>query len=512
MKKKLLALLLTLCMAAGVVACGAKEQSETTPAQTETAETEQEVAKEEPKGEPKELLLIMYGEMTERREKFFGNEFHDKVLEELNLDVTVEFLPWGALTGDVTNRLIAGEKFMFMYGLSGNDLAQRGLVSEISEEDIATYLPNHTKMRGDNGYEFAKYDGKIYAVPMGNKPYSANNKGVSVRNDILNEVGWDYSDITSFEKLEEAAADVLEANPDIRILVKPGHLALGLDSALSDDVTYTDINNIVMTYLTDDDDKVYSYLESDEFKDWVKIAEDWRAKGFILDDHISDPSAGPNDWSQGNCLIYSGVVGNMVEPGVKKSMGEGADIEVCVLGDLEKYPRFIAQDYDWAMGVSAAAQEDVPDYLKLIDWIYASQENYEFCIYGVEGTDWERAEDGSINALISEKMFDDWFLQAFCYHTYDASIDDTTIEIYEHWDDNATKSKMAGFVFDATPVAAEKAQLDAIWTEYWYPMYQGFLSFDENYESVLKKAKDAGLDKVVAEYQKQYSEFYANNK
>ena len=42
-----------------------------------------------------ELRLIFYGDMTARRDEFFKNEFHDAVLEDLNIDLTVEFLPLG---------------------------------------------------------------------------------------------------------------------------------------------------------------------------------------------------------------------------------------------------------------------------------------------------------------------------------------------------------------------------------------------------------------------------------
>ena len=43
-------------------------------------------------------------------------------------------------------------------------------------------------------------------------------------------------------------------------------------------------------------------------------------------------------------------------------------------------------------------------------------------------------------------------------------------------------------------------------------MSLGFLSYDENIDSVIAELKAAGLDTYIAEYQKQFSEFYAQNK
>lgn len=51
---------------------------------TTAAQTEKEVV---------DLRFVFYGDMTTRREEFFKNEFHDKVLEDLGINMTVETLP-----------------------------------------------------------------------------------------------------------------------------------------------------------------------------------------------------------------------------------------------------------------------------------------------------------------------------------------------------------------------------------------------------------------------------------
>ncbi len=515
MRKKLLALGLSVAMILGMTACGSEDAAkepevskETSTVEVSQEESKAEESKAEVKEDPKELRLIMYGEMSPRREEFFEGVFHDKVLEDLNIDLEVEYLAWGALTGDVNNRLIAGEKFAYMHIPSETDQAQRGLCAEITQEDIDTYLPHHAEMRGDKGYECATVDGKIVAVPFGNKSYSANNKGITVHNNILNEVGWDYKDITTYEQLMDAFAAVHEKYPDMRIVHQPDQIIRGLDDTLYGKTTSGTYTYHVM-FEEDNDDKVYSWYESEEFKTICDMAADWVELGYTKNDHLSDPSAARNDWNIGNCLTYAGVPGNMVEPGVKASMPEGTDLQIVTIGDLEHH---YILDYDWGVSVSVAAKDDVPDYLRLFDWIYASQENYEFCIYGVEGTDWERNADGTITKLTSECMFEDWFLQAFCYHTYAPSISEETIARYESWDDGAKKSKVSGFAFDSSKVAAEKAAMDAIVTEYIHPIRLGYKSYDENFPEALELLKAAGLDAYMAEYQRQYSEWYAANR
>ncbi len=516
MKTKLLAILLCAAMILGIAACGSEttvtsesKKPSTEESKTEVKEESKEEVKAEVKEDPSELTLIMYGEMGTRREEFFKNEFHEAVLEELNIDLTVEFLTWGALTKDVQNRLMAGEKFAYMHIPSSTDQAQRGLCAEITQADIDTYLPNHAKMRGSKGFDCVKVNDKIVAVPIGNKPTSGSNKTITVRNDILKEVGWDYSQITDYATLLEACADVHEKYPDLRILA--GGLLAALDSEITGHPTFG-INtgqSFTMTYLDEDNSNVYSYYESDAFKKACDIMHEWVELGYQYEDILSDPTAARNDWTIGNALLYNGVPGNMIETGVKANMPETADLRLIRLDD---YANYFVLDFDWAISVSAAAQEDVPDYLRLIDWIYASQDNYEFCIYGVEGTDWERNADGTINKLTNEMMFDDWFLQASCYHIFDPSISQEAIEEYSSYDEGAQKSKMSGFVFDVNPVSVEKAALAAVYSEYLTPIFEGVKSYDEHFEEALAKLKEAGLDKYVAEYQKQYAAWYDANR
>lgn len=108
MRKRLLALAMGLVMTASVLAgCGAKEAGETAPAANAENSAAEQGAAESSVSEGTQaggtvsdqdlvdLRLIFYGDMSSRREEFFKNEFHDAVLEDLNIDLTVEFFAMG---------------------------------------------------------------------------------------------------------------------------------------------------------------------------------------------------------------------------------------------------------------------------------------------------------------------------------------------------------------------------------------------------------------------------------
>lgn len=52
--------------------------------------------------------------------------------------------------------------------------------------------------------------------------------------------------------------------------------------------------------------------------------------------------------------------------------------------------------------------------------------------------------------------------------------------------------------------------LTSVYDEKLKPMLWGFLDYEENIDSVLAELKAAGIDNYVAEYQRQFSEFYAH--
>jgi putative aldouronate transport system substrate-binding protein len=74
---------------------------------------------------------------------------------------------------------------------------------------------------------------------------------------------------------------------------------------------------------------------------------------------------------------------------------------------------------------------------------------------------------------------------------------------------------MAGpFVFDPTPVSAELTALSTVDTQFGQPLELGLVDIDDpdaGLNAWMQAQKDAGLDKVMAELQKQLDAFVAAN-
>jgi putative aldouronate transport system substrate-binding protein len=73
---------------------------------------------------------------------------------------------------------------------------------------------------------------------------------------------------------------------------------------------------------------------------------------------------------------------------------------------------------------------------------------------------------------------------------------------------------MGPFVFDPTPVQAEVAAMTTVNKQYGEPLQAGLIDPDDPTRGIqawIKAQKDAGIDKIIAEEQKQLNAFIADN-
>ena len=124
-----------------------------------------------------------------------------------------------------------------------------------------------------------------------------------------------------------------------------------------------------------------------------------------------------------------------------------------------------------------------------MNWIYKSKENYDF--------------------HLKDNMFYEWMFRNVNYMAFPDWYGKDSADMVSNWDKEAKYSKIYGFAFDESGVAAEVAQVNTVITQYVDPLRYGLINYDENIEMVLKELKKAGLDKIMEEVQKQFSAWKA---
>lgn len=518
MGKKLLMTLLSMSLALGALTgCGDSDVKESEAGNSQAVSKESKPKEEKKDEKPVSLRLIIYGSAGERNTEFWENEFHEKVLEDLNIDMDIDYLPWGS-DEQVSTMLASGEKFAVYSRLEDVYVAEnvtRGLYATIDEELFTEYAPAYLEARMGFGFETSKYGGDIFIIPMGAAPRSGQQDNLNVRNDILNKVGLDYTDIKTYDDLVDAALTVKEEYPDMYTLYSQHCLAAAMESLLCDGAVYQhhvteDLIPLVATNLAEpDSDKVFSWFESQDFIKITKMLEEWYKLGLTDPDILIDSSAYENAWQSGNMLYGYGAIDRIYKhTGLNNYFAGDEDIQYI---SLDNGPTVLIQNYDWGWSVSSADQENVEHYVRFFNWMYESKENYLFCLYGVEGKDFTINDAGVVEKITSDSFFAPWMHSTLAYEPISTEVyDKAEVEEYLAIDHSAIVSKKAGFIFDTSAVEVEAAALNTILTEKVKPIAFGFGDVEKDFPPILEELKAAGLDKYVAEYQRQFSEFMAN--
>jgi putative aldouronate transport system substrate-binding protein len=147
--------------------------------------------------------------------------------------------------------------------------------------------------------------------------------------------------------------------------------------------------------------------------------------------------------------------------------------------------------------------------LKFLDWL-SIKDNHDLLEYGVEGTDWKAVGDDQYEQT-GRYVFPGYTM------SWRVALERTPsnmIESERHWFgwsqkfDSFELSPLAGFVVDPEPIKSELAQISGSLDRYLKPLQAGTVDTDKGIESVKKGFSSAGLDKVMAEVEKQLTAYF----
>ena len=88
------------------------------------------------------------------------------------MDVTVQYLPWSEYAGGKTELMLSsGEKFVTYTDTAFlSKCVSKGYYADITEAAEAYAQDLRKNCGGDEMFDIWKVDGKLYALPFGNKP------------------------------------------------------------------------------------------------------------------------------------------------------------------------------------------------------------------------------------------------------------------------------------------------------------------------------------------------------
>lgn len=447
------------------------------------------------------IKVVLFGEESPRMAELMENEFQQIFIDEINTKVELMYIPWteNKVGGKVDLMIASGQEFdaaIVDPTWAANSVA-KGYLQDLSGV-IDKYMPDWKQNMDVTALEAYRYDGKVYGIPIGNKPTGGVFSTVCVRQDIMDKIGMEnlktLEDLTAYaEKAKES--DMLYATYD---LASTEYIIRGASGR-----NLTPLDKTNMLWVDQDSKKIIDFASSEEFEKAVRLYNDWYKKDLIPKDMLTNTVTLP--FQAGMISVFRGTCGTTVienEPSLKAILPDAYTKEYYLNPDKPIYKKTY-ESTAFQVPVTSKKADRVAMFVNLL------QKNTELAdtfIYGIEGVDYERV-NGKIHRLISDELFYQWMIFNVNISTFDESFPDDFIEPYKKWDDNAIKSCSFGFTPDYTPVKTEKAQIDSIWEELAKPMLAGVKDYDGNIDELKKQLEAAGWDTYAAEIQRQFDEF-----
>lgn len=430
------------------------------------------------------------------------------VQEKINATVDFKGLNWEDWTNKMQVLMASGDPYDVTFTASWMPPNYYQAVAQGAflplDDLLQKYAPKTYAEAPVKFWDATRIGGKIYGVL--DYQIAARNLAATFVNDYLTETGFDPKsvnmDLTSFEPF---LAAMKEKHPDVvpfQIMdygdynVATGNEDLAGGGIPGD----TNINDPSM--------KVFNQYESDTFKNFIKLMKKWNDEGYTHGaDMISVQDLNP--LTKAKKIAVS--LGGTWKPGLDQENSSRFGYPTTSVG-LQPKP-FVTTAVIVAGLQAISVKSQNPDRaMMFIELMNSDVPLYNTICYGVEGRDFVKNSDGTIEAGKDQQYNPgtDWAFgcqfNAYILKGKPADVWEQTKQMNEQ----SLTSPMLGFNFDPTPVKDQIAQMNTIVTQYLPGFTLGVLDTDKDYATFMDKLKKAGCDEVITEMQKQVDAWKAS--
>lgn len=432
------------------------------------------------------------------------------VQEEINkiakekINVTVKLMPISAgawqqqsqllLTGSEKVDLILSSSF---YGYNTN--AVKGQYLALND-----LLKSHGKgileQVPDYILEGNKVGGKIYGIPSMRE--HASYSGFIMRKDIVDKHNIDLSQVKTAADLEKVFEVVKEKEPTLTPIVNT-------TNGIVTDILWDkyDVLGESLGVLEMDGDRVINMFEDPAYVETAELTREWYEKGYVIKDSATSTEAAVNLVKAGKGFGYF----NHMKPGfeVQESQIAGHEMVAVKLSDPVT---ITAASTGFNLSISRNTQ-NAEKTMEFLNLLYTDKDVMNLLANGIEGKHYV-VKDGVIakpeGVTESKYVFNQWMLgNNYLTYPWEGNSPDFWEEMKAH-NKSAKLSPAFGFTFNPDPVKTEIAAASNVINEFKKGIESGTLEPEKILPDFNKKLKDAGLDKIMAEKQKQFDEWKKN--
>lgn len=521
--KKIASSLIAVLMLSGVLSACSSNNNATSnePANTGGTETSSNVGGVDTSKEAK-LVYYLWGSEGVANKDIIA-EINKKLKADLNATIEIKYIDWPDTATKYPLLFASGEKFDLSHASPGAPVSYFTLASEGALVDITemldTVAPALKAEIPESVWENTKYKGKIYGVPSLYSEYTPT--GYAYRSDLLKKYGMDK--IGSIDDMVEYMDNVVanESFPPIngkaedaqnmyRMLVDTTDMWLNAPG-----ISSVELN--LVTKSPEDYKTVFHPAYTQEFEDWAVKMREWADKGYWAKDVLSATLGGKDNFRAANSAGYLTHAQDWIgQYGADMKAQPESDPYFFTFAEAnKKIKRKMGVDNSTVISTNSANPERS---LMVIEKFMTDESYYNLLQYGIEGKQYE-IEDGVIKkpSGFNEKSdaggFSAWSLRNDKFVIPTDTENPIRNSLYAEWDKVAIDDPYNGFSFDPSNVTTEIAAISNVNSQLGIQLMLGKTSKDPkeavaDYRDQLKKA---GVDKVIAEVEKQLAEFVPVN-
>jgi putative aldouronate transport system substrate-binding protein len=510
-KKASLLVVLMLVLALVVSACGNNNNAANTKDEPAAAPAATNDKKDEPAAAPAASdlkpykLTYVYEGPPQADEKLVEEALNKILTEKINATIDIAPIDWGAWDDKMNLMIASREPVDVLFTAQWNGHAKnvaKGAYLELG--DLIQKFGQGILEEQDPAFlEGSKINGKNYAIPT-SKELAATG-GIVYRSDIAEELGLDMDSVKTPEDLGPIFAILREKKPDIIPLYTTANLFNAHYFAQYDMLGDDSIPGNIMK--NEKSTTVVLAEESDTYKRFLKVARDFYLKGYINKDAATTQLATADALKAGTAFATV----ESLKPGKAAELGNATGLQGKLKQIIMTDKTVSTAEPAGSMLAISSTSADPERAMMFINLLHTDKEVNNLVAFGIEGVHYTRNGD-IISATDKTPNYAhgvQWQIgNQFLNYIWDTE-DPNKWANFAEFNKDAIKSPGLGFVFDAEGVKTEVGALANVIKQYQKALETGSVDPDKMLPEFVAALKAAGVDKVIAEKQKQFDAFLA---
>ncbi|NOU67054.1 extracellular solute-binding protein [Paenibacillus sp. LMG 31461] len=466
---------------------------------------------------PVKLKLVLVGTKQPDTDEVYA-EVNKILKQKINTEIEVRFLDWNEYNQKYPLLFAANEDFDMIFTGDWafyNQTARKDGFLELTEDMLKKYAPNTWEKQDKIGWDQAKINKKIYMVPQ--DTFESGFQVGLIRGDLREK--YKLPEVKTQTDLVNYLTTIAKNEKNmIAFSGPPAKL-----SAVGVPVFFLDMEmrfvhgGVPLVYdLKSKNPKLTNYLENPKTLEKLNMFYDMAQQGVWTKDSIVSKTDWRAAFKEGKTAAdfsnVSTLAGSMDT--VLRTHPEWKPELIDVNPTAKQFQSPLIGN---GIGIHATSK-NAERALMALDLLRYDKDLYDLTFYGIKGKHWEPVGDKKFKSLAASTGYPPEGASPWGWRTpnslqLEGVTGDLVQSVYSRWKaGNIIHSPLETFALDDSKIKNELAALDNVQQTYLLPIYHGLIKPEVGIPQVLEKLKQAGLEKVQAEFQAQLDAYIESKK